>query len=62
MLILGRKIGERIRINDDITVEVVGIMGGKVRLAITAPTDIPIYREEVYQQRQKAKELANEVV
>lgn len=62
MLILGRKIGERIRINDDITVEVVGIMGGKVRLAITAPVDVPIYREEVYQQRQKAKELANEVV
>ncbi len=62
MLILGRKIGERIRINDDITVEIVGVMGGKVRLAITAPVDVPIYREEVYQQRQKAKELANGTV
>jgi carbon storage regulator len=59
MLILGRKIGERIRISDDIIVEVVSIRGGKVRLAITAPVDVPIYREEVYLQRQKAKGLAN---
>ncbi len=62
MLVLGRKVNERIRIQDDIVVEVVAVVGGKVKLAISAPNDIPIYREEVYQQRQKAKELANGTV
>jgi carbon storage regulator len=57
MLVLSRKINERIRISDDVVVEITGIMGGKVRLAIIAPKDVPIYREEVYLQR-KAREVA----
>lgn len=59
MLILSRKVGEVIRINDDVYVEVVAIRGGKVRLAVTAPKDIPIFRQEVFEKKQKAKELAN---
>jgi carbon storage regulator len=47
MLVLSRKIGERIIINDDITVEVLQIIGNRVRLGITAPSGVPILREEL---------------
>jgi carbon storage regulator len=47
MLVLSRKIGERIVINDHITVEVLQIIGNRVRLGVTAPTGVPILREEL---------------
>ena len=47
MLVLSRKIGERIIINDTITVEVLQIVGNRVRLGITAPDGVPIMREEL---------------
>ena len=47
MLVLSRKIGERIIINDTITVEVLQVVGNRVRLGITAPDGIPIMREEL---------------
>ena len=47
MLVLSRKIGEKIMIGDDIEIVVVDIDRGKIRIGITAPKDIPIYREEV---------------
>lgn len=47
MLILSRGIGQKIRISDNITVTVVDIDRGKIRLAIDAPKDVPIFREEL---------------
>lgn len=47
MLVLSRKIGERIIISDQITVEVLQIIGNRVRLGITAPAGVPILREEL---------------
>ena len=47
MLVLSRKIGERIVINDNITVEVLQVIGNRVRLGVTAPTGVPILREEL---------------
>jgi carbon storage regulator len=47
MLVLSRKIGERIIINDTITVEVLQIVGNRVRLGVTAPEGVPIMREEL---------------
>jgi carbon storage regulator len=47
MLVLSRKIGERIIINDTITVEVLQIVGNRVRLGVTAPDGVPIMREEL---------------
>jgi carbon storage regulator len=47
MLVLSRKIGERIIINDTITVEVLQVVGNRVRLGISAPDGIPIMREEL---------------
>ena len=47
MLVLSRKIGERIWIGDQISVTVVRITGGGVRLGIDAPAEMPVVREEL---------------
>lgn len=47
MLILGRKAGESVDIGDDIRVTVLSVEGGRVRLAITAPKNVPIVRCEL---------------
>ena len=50
MLVLSRKSNESIVINNNITVTVVEIRGDKVRLGIVAPKEIPVHRQEVYDQ------------
>jgi len=47
MLVLSRKVGERLVINEKIVIIVVGIAGGRIKLGIEAPSDIPIRREEL---------------
>jgi carbon storage regulator len=47
MLVLSRKLGEKIIIGDDIILEVVAISGNKIRLGIVAPPDVEILREEL---------------
>lgn len=47
MLVLSRKVDEKIRIGDNITVTVTDIRGDKVRLGIEAPRDVKIMRPEV---------------
>lgn len=47
MLVLSRRVGEEIRIGDDIIVKVQGISGGRVSLAFEAPKDIKIDRAEI---------------
>lgn len=49
MLVLSRKLDERILIGNDITLLVVEIRGDKVRLGIEAPKHMPVHREEVAQ-------------
>lgn len=47
MLILQRKPGEAVRIGDDVTVSILSVENGRVRIAIDAPTSIPILRSEL---------------
>ena len=63
MLVLSRKVGERIRIGDEVTVTVVRISGGGVRLGIEAPAELSIIREELHEelQRQEQEEKAKAV-
>lgn len=49
MLVMTRKINERIVIGDDITVTVVDIRDGKARIGIEAPREVPVHRLEVYE-------------
>ncbi|MCE5243235.1 MAG: carbon storage regulator CsrA [Syntrophobacteraceae bacterium] len=53
MLVLTRKIGESIRIGEDIEVVVTAIDQNKVKIGIKSPPKIPIYREELYQKIQQ---------
>ncbi len=47
MLVLSRKVGERIWIGENISVTVVRITGGGVRIGIEAPSELPVVREEL---------------
>ena len=50
MLALSRKKDEAIIINDDIEITIIEIKGDQVKLGISAPKSVPIYRKEVYAQ------------
>ncbi len=53
MLALTRKKGETIVINDDIEITVLGTNGDQVKLGISAPKNIPVFRKEIYEQIQQ---------
>jgi carbon storage regulator len=48
MLILTRKLGESLRIGDDVTITVLGVNGNQVRIGIDAPKSVDVHREEVF--------------
>lgn len=50
MLILTRKLGERITIGDDITITLLEIKGNQAKLGIKAPINIAIHRQEIYEK------------
>jgi carbon storage regulator len=54
MLVLSRKLGEKIYINDNICITVVDIDRGKIRLGIEAPREVPIFRQELLPGQEKA--------
>lgn len=60
MLALSRKKGEALVINNNIEITILEIKGEQVKLGISAPKEVPVYRKEVYVQIQEAnKEAAN---
>lgn len=58
MLVLSRKLGQKIRINDTIVLTVLDVQNGVVKLGIDAPRDIAIYREELYKEIREANQQA----
>ena len=50
MLILTRRVGETLMIGDSVTVTVLGVKGNQVRVGITAPKDVAVHREEIFQR------------
>jgi len=53
MLVLSRKIGESVIIGGDIVVTVVRVDGDAVRIGIAAPANVPVHRQEVYEEIQR---------
>ncbi len=52
MLVLTRKLGEKIQIGDDISILIMEVKGKQVKLGIEAPSNIKVHREEIYQKIQ----------
>lgn len=59
MLILSRKNGQKIIINDDIEITILDSRFDSCKIAINAPRDVKIYREEVYKQIQFTNKMSN---
>lgn len=62
MLVLTRKISESFVVGDDIKITIIDILGGnKVRVGIEAPQEVPVYREEIYEQIKAENAAASDV-
>ena len=59
MLALSRKKNESIVINNDVEITVLDIKGDQVKIGITAPKSVPVYRKEVYLQIQESNKAAS---
>ncbi|KGQ58907.1 Carbon storage regulator homolog [Gallibacterium anatis] len=60
MLILTRKVDEKLLIGDDITISVLEIRGNQVKIGVDAPKDVAIYREEIYHKVKEARDKAQQ--
>lgn len=58
MLILTRRVGERLMIGNDIQVTVLGVKGNQVRIGVHAPANVSVHREEIYERVRAERESA----
>lgn len=56
MLILTRRVGESLIISDDMKVTVLGIKGSQIRIGVSAPREVAVHREEIYNRILRERE------
>lgn len=56
MLLLTRRPGEKLIINDNITITVLSVKGNQIRIGIDAPREVKVHREEIYERILKERE------
>ncbi|MBP5402856.1 MAG: carbon storage regulator CsrA [Treponema sp.] len=61
MLILSRKIDEKIKIGEDITLTIIEIRGDQVKIGVEAPKNVKVFRQEVFNAIQSENKLASEI-
>lgn len=61
MLALTRRKGEALVINNNIEITVLEIRGDQIKIGITAPKEVPVYRKEVYLQIQKENQASLQI-
>lgn len=57
MLVLSRKVGQKLVVGDEITIEVVRVKGNRVTLGLAAPKDVKVLRGELLQERTRPNEI-----
>ncbi len=60
MLILSRKINEKIKIGEDITLTIIEVRGEQVKVGVEAPKDVKVFRQEVFNAIQSENKAAAE--
>ena len=60
MLVLTRKLGENIRIGDNVKITVLEVRGAQVKLGIEAPPEVIVHREEIYERIQEENRRASQ--
>jgi carbon storage regulator len=58
MLILTRRVGETLKVGNDVDVTVLGVKGNQIRIGIKAPKTVAVHREEIFDRIQREAELA----
>ncbi|MBQ9539758.1 MAG: carbon storage regulator CsrA [Treponema sp.] len=53
MLILSRKVDEKIKIGDDITLTIIEVKGEQVKIGVEAPKNVKVFRQEVFEEIQR---------
>ncbi len=62
MLILTRRVGETVMIGNEVTVTVLGVKGNQVRIGVSAPKDVAVHREEIYDRIKREGDAEPRVV
>ncbi|HMH27130.1 MAG TPA: carbon storage regulator CsrA [Steroidobacteraceae bacterium] len=56
MLILTRRVGETVIVGNDVAVTIVAVKGNQIRIGISAPKNVPIHREEIYERIRRERQ------